>query len=78
METIKTMFEHMAWANERILDVMKTNNKDNKGFIRLYSHLLMAEKVWLTRLKGMDSQVIQIWPNFNMAVSQGIGRLEER
>lgn len=61
MKTIQTMYEHVNWANQRILETLQSIEDENKEAIRLFSHLLFSEKVWITRLRGLDSSGLPIW-----------------
>jgi uncharacterized damage-inducible protein DinB len=60
LETIQSMFKHLHWANQRILETLQ-NGQENKKAINLFSHILHAENVWYTRLKGADSSHLPIW-----------------
>jgi uncharacterized damage-inducible protein DinB len=60
METIQSMFKHLHWANQRILETLQ-NSEENKQANNLFSHILHSENVWYTRLKGADSSHIPIW-----------------
>ena len=44
------MFEHLNWANIRILKTLQNAEVENQEIIRLFSHILLAEKIWFTRL----------------------------
>lgn len=56
------MYEHIHWANQRILDVLKTIKPENSQTTRrLFSHILCAEQVWLSRIQGRDSSKLPIW-----------------
>ncbi|MEH7255294.1 DinB family protein [Neobacillus niacini] len=61
METIRNMFKHLHWANQRILETLEHNTEVDKQIINLFSHILLAEQVWFTRLKGLDSASLPIW-----------------
>lgn len=61
MKTIKSMYEHLSWANQRILETLQSLEDENQEVCRLFSHILLAEKVWLTRLQGIDSSPLPIW-----------------
>jgi uncharacterized damage-inducible protein DinB len=61
METIQSMFKHLHWANLRILDTLNDIEEENKKTVNLFSHILHAENVWYTRLKGTDSAHLPIW-----------------
>ncbi|HWJ79889.1 MAG TPA: DinB family protein [Niallia sp.] len=54
------MFDHVNWANQRILEALQ-GSKENQEITRLFSHILLAEKVWITRLQGKDSSQLPIW-----------------
>jgi uncharacterized damage-inducible protein DinB len=65
LETIVGMFEHLHWANERILKTLQ-NTEDNKSANNLFSHILHAEHVWFTRLKGEESSQLPIWAEVSL------------
>jgi uncharacterized damage-inducible protein DinB len=60
LETIQSMFKHLHWANQRILETLQ-NSEEYKQANNLFSHILHAENVWYTRLKGADSSHLPIW-----------------
>lgn len=60
------LFEHVWWADGRILEALKaTGGKPDKA-LKLFAHVLAAERVWLARLKGEDSSVLPIWPDLGL------------
>jgi uncharacterized damage-inducible protein DinB len=61
METIRSMFKHLHWANLRILYTLQNAEGKNKQAINLFSHILHAENIWFTRLQGKDSGHLPIW-----------------
>ncbi|WP_175639414.1 DinB family protein [Metabacillus schmidteae] len=62
MKTIKRMYDHLHWANQKILEALKTMEAvDNHNARRLFSHILCAERVWLSRIQGRDSSQYPIW-----------------
>jgi uncharacterized damage-inducible protein DinB len=61
LKTIQKMYEHFNWANQRILETLQNLEAENQQVNRLFSHILYAEKVWVTRLKGMDSLQLPLW-----------------
>ncbi|MDR7236930.1 DinB family protein [Neobacillus drentensis] len=66
METIKNMFEHLHWGNQGILKTLQTIEGENKQVYNLFAHTLLAEQVWFTRLKGLDSSKLPIWAEVNL------------
>jgi uncharacterized damage-inducible protein DinB len=65
LETIRFMFKHLHWANQRILETLQNGDVNNQAN-SLYSHILHAENVWFTRLKGTDSSHLPIWAEVSL------------
>ena len=65
METIQSMFKHIHWANQRILETLQ-NGEEHKQANTLFSHILHAENVWFTRLLGRDSSHLPIWAEVSL------------
>ncbi|CAH0314372.1 hypothetical protein SRABI96_05145 [Peribacillus sp. Bi96] len=68
MKTIQKMYEHLNWANQRILETLQSIEDKNQEVSRLFSHILLAEKVWITRLRGLDSSRLPIWSEVDIEV----------
>ncbi|MEH7416348.1 DinB family protein [Neobacillus drentensis] len=66
MDTIIKMFEHLDWANLRILESLKTTGEQNSAAKRLLSHTLLAEEVWFNRIKGLDHNPHGIWTELSL------------
>lgn len=62
------MYEHLNWANQRILEALQSIENQNQEVCRLFSHILFAEKVWITRLRGLDSSRLPIWSEVDIEV----------
>jgi uncharacterized damage-inducible protein DinB len=62
--SVQRMFEHLHWANLRILQALEEQPNDQA--IRLFSHTLLAERVWLTRLVGKESHDLPIWSDLSL------------
>jgi uncharacterized damage-inducible protein DinB len=62
------MYEHLNWANQRILETLQSMEGENQEVSRLFSHILFAEKVWVSRLQGLDSSRLPIWSEVNIEV----------
>jgi uncharacterized damage-inducible protein DinB len=61
MKTIRNMYEHLHWANLRLLEGFQNSKGENQQVIGLFAHVLFAEQVWLTRLQGKDSSKLPLW-----------------
>ncbi|MBV7505386.1 damage-inducible protein DinB [Bacillus sp. sid0103] len=66
METIRNMYEHLNWSNQRILETLENMEGENKQVTNLFSHILLAEQVWFTRLIGSDSSNLPIWAEVHL------------
>ena len=60
MNHIRSLLEHMAWANERILESLRQPEVPQRA-IDLYAHVLGAEHVWLARLE-QRTRTVPVWP----------------
>ncbi|RCW50369.1 DinB family protein [Paenibacillus prosopidis] len=63
MNHIIRIFDHMYWANTKIVHSLQAIEGDIEKLLRLFAHVLSAEKVWLTRINGKDASMISIWPD---------------
>lgn len=67
---VERLFAHAFWADELVMGALRDwpehggDDEARQGVLRLVSHLLAAERVWLLRLRGEDSSVQPIWPEF--------------
>jgi uncharacterized damage-inducible protein DinB len=66
LETIQKMFKHLHWANQRILETLQSIEEGNEEVIRLFSHILFAEKVWIARLQEFDNSQLPIWAEVDL------------
>jgi uncharacterized damage-inducible protein DinB len=55
------LFEHVAWADRRVLQSLRAAHSVLKKDLDLYSHILGSEHVWLSRIKGTTAK-IAVWP----------------
>ena len=72
------MYEHLNWANQRILETLQDIEEENHEIIRLFSHILLAENVWITRLQGLDSSRLPIWLEMDMEACTELIRRNEK
>lgn len=76
MQTILKMFEHLNWANQRMLETLQHVEVQYQQ-VRLFSHILNSEQVWATRLKGMDSSQLPIWSDHDIAYCAQLSKQNE-
>ncbi|KRE30931.1 DinB family protein [Paenibacillus sp. Soil522] len=62
MQTIRNLFAHMDWANRRLIETLRAAPADEViKAAKLFLHVLQAESIWLTRLRGESSEGLSIW-----------------
>ena len=65
--TLSKLFAHMDWADRRVLRLLTgSEGARTPAAMRLFSHVLAAERVWLLRMRGEDSAVQPIWPELDL------------
>lgn len=55
------VFQHLEWADARVLESLRDAHTVLKKDLDLYSHILGSEHVWLSRISGISARVA-IWP----------------
>ncbi|WP_159884155.1 DinB family protein [Paenibacillus puerhi] len=62
MKTWERIFEHMEWANVKIVEALRPLGEDSAKAQKLFAHVLGAERIWLSRIRGEDTSSFAIWP----------------
>jgi uncharacterized damage-inducible protein DinB len=57
---LRTLLDHMAWADERVLESLRQPGIPQRA-LDLYAHVLGAEHVWLARLE-QRRPTLPVWP----------------
>lgn len=65
MEHLRRVIDHLAWADARVLDGLKTSPGGDARAMELYTHVLGAEHVWLARIAGRPPGVA-VWPTLTL------------
>ena len=60
MQHLRTLLDHMAWADELVLESLRHPSVPRRA-LDLYAHVLGAEHVWLARLEQRAASVA-VWP----------------
>jgi uncharacterized damage-inducible protein DinB len=70
-ETLQRLFAHMQWADDQI----HARCRDAHGemevahlteALRLYAHIVAAERLWFLRLQKQDWTVQKVWPTMSL------------
>jgi uncharacterized damage-inducible protein DinB len=55
------LFEHLQWADERVLAGLRERPGSDPRALELFAHVLGAEHVWLSRLRE-EAPRVAVWP----------------
>lgn len=67
------LFQHVEWADARVLDSLRLAQNPQKRSLELYSHILGSEHVWLSRING-TTQRVDVWPVLTLDECERLGK----
>ena len=62
----KDLIQYNNWANQRYFDVIDEHKIKDDEILRLYSHILSAQIVWLLRIQGLPTSPFPLWERYNV------------
>lgn len=65
MTHMRRLLEHLAWADARTLESLRTMHASPLDALRLFGHVLAAEQVWICRIDGRAPNV-PVWPSLEI------------
>ena len=66
------LVEHLAWADQRVLDSLRAMPHPDARALELYAHVLGTEHTWLARILERAPSV-KIWPELTIAEAAALG-----
>lgn len=60
------MYEHLHWANLRILKTLQSSEDAGDQVKRLFSHILLTEQVWLSRIESKAISAPPLWDELSI------------
>lgn len=60
------LFNYNDWANRRVLIILEENQIQDEELLKLYSHVLSAQIIWLNRIKDIPTSPFPIWEVYNL------------
>ena len=67
------LYAHLEWADARVLESLRSAQSPRKRDLELYSHILGAEHVWLSRINGTTPRVA-VWPVLSLDECARLGK----
>lgn len=62
LDQIRRMLDYDTWANERMLDSVRTCPHIGERLLGLVAHIFSSKRMWLGRIKGTEDAFIPTWP----------------
>ena len=66
IEHFQRLFRYDAWANREVGASLQAVNPAPARSVKLFAHILSAERLWLERLLG-EKQTLPVWPDVTLA-----------
>lgn len=57
----KDILKYNEWANYRVLKTLEEKAPTDQELLKLFSHILSAQIIWLNRIKGIPTSPFPIW-----------------
>jgi uncharacterized damage-inducible protein DinB len=67
------LYEHLEWADTRVLASLRAAQNPRKRDLELFSHILGAEHVWLSRINGTTARIV-VWPALSLDECERLSR----
>lgn len=66
------LYQYNAWANDRVLACMKKQSVSDKKILSLLGHYLVAQFLWLHRIKALAPPVYKLWGDYPFDELEGM------
>ncbi len=63
----KDLFSYDHWANERLLATLRTNHIEHEHIIKIMSHLVSAQLIWLHRIQDLPVSPFPLWESYKIS-----------
>jgi uncharacterized damage-inducible protein DinB len=78
-EILQRLISHMQWADQQVQTRLREAKDETAAThmteaIRLYAHVVGAERVWLLRLQNQDWRVQKVWPTLSIDASASLAQ----
>ena len=60
------LFRYDRWANERLLEAVKSNGLEDKRILELLIHVVSAQLIWLHRVEDLPTSPFPVWEIYKL------------
>ena len=60
------LFKYNHWANLRMLGAIEEHDLDDDMLLKLFSHLLSSQIIWLNRIKELPTSPFPLWEKYKL------------
>jgi uncharacterized damage-inducible protein DinB len=60
------LYQYNAWANKRVLGALEKQQVADEKILTLMSHVLSAQRIWLSRIKGLPVDQYPLWKQYDV------------
>lgn len=68
------MFQHMAWADERVIASMLSSQVGEEKALVLLGHIIAAEYIWISRIESRDVGSFAPWTQLTLRECDKLSR----
>ena len=65
-EYFQKLYKYNEWANLRVLGAIEKQNVTHEKTLSIFSHQLVANFLWLHRIKGLPKPDLDLWKTYPM------------
>ena len=71
-EGFNKIFQYNNWASRRVAECIKRQNIIDETVLRLFSHVVLSEQIWMLRMEGGDYSNKNFWEILTLAECESI------
>lgn len=65
-EYFQKLYRYNEWANRRVLGAIEKQNVTHEKVLSIFSHQLVANFLWLHRIKGLPAPGLELWKTYSV------------
>jgi uncharacterized damage-inducible protein DinB len=77
IEYFKKLFQYNRWVNNHVLQTLGEMPGPDREIVKLFSHILAAQRIWLRRLSNQEYKSMSGWPDKTFAECKELSRASD-